>query len=124
MTRHRLALSAVLLTLLALVPAAQAQTWIGIQGDSLWNDDVNWDTGARPNSPTAFVSFPTVNTNFYNVFIQLSSVQAASLSFTNTSGNCNLTSATPLTLSSVLFINVGSGVTTTDTINLASIGSG
>ena len=123
MTRHRLAPSAILLALLALVPAAQAQTWTGSGEDGSWNDDLNWDTDDAPNSPAAVVIFP-VNPAFYNVNIQ-SSVQAASLTFTNIFfGNYNLTSSSGQTLSGVVSINVASGLTTTDTINLANIGSG
>jgi autotransporter-associated beta strand protein len=126
MTLHRLAPSAILLTLLALVSAAQAQTWIGAALDNSWNDDLNWDTDDAPNLPTAVVTFPVnpASNNVNNVNIQ-SSVQAASLTFTNIFfGNYNLTSSSGQTLSRVLSINVASGVTTTDTINLANIGSG
>ncbi len=121
--RHFIPL-AILVVLFVFSPAAPSQTWTGVNADQNWNDAGDWNPATVPNSATAAVTFPTLGTSIpYTVNIA-TSVQAQSLGFTNTSGNYTITSSSGQTLSGVTSITVGSGVTTTDTINLANIANG
>jgi fibronectin-binding autotransporter adhesin len=109
---------------IALVPAAPAQTWTGITASQSWNTSGNWNPGTVPNSATAVVTFPTLAGTFFGTANIASSVQAQSINFSNTTGNYSITSNSGQTLSGVTSITVGSGVTTTQTINLASAFAG
>ncbi len=120
---RRILPTATVVLVVALAPAAPAQSWNGSVSTN-WNTASNWTPNTIPNSATAAVTFPTLGTSIpYTVNIA-TSVQAQSLMFTNTSGNYNITSSSGQTLSGVTSITVGSGVTTTDTINLANIANG
>src|SRR5579871_5672491 len=100
------------LTALALIPAAPAQNWTGTTASGSWNTAGNWYNSQVPNSTTVAVTFGTLSGPFYGVNVT-GSVQVQSISFSNTSGNYDLTSGAnqKLTVSS---ITIGSGVTTTD----------
>jgi fibronectin-binding autotransporter adhesin len=108
------------LAALALAPAAPAQTWTGAAITGSWNTPGNWDSNPAPapNSPTAAVTFPSLNGPLFPGTVNIqTSVQAQSLTFSNTSGNYTITSSSGQTLSGVTGITVGSGVTATDTIS-------
>lgn len=108
----------------AIVSPAAAQTWTGVI-NSDWNTAGNWTPATIPNGGAVAVSFPTLSGGSPNYALNISgSVQAQSLTFSNTAGSYNLTSSTSQTLSGLTNINVVNGVTTADTINLASNSAG
>ena len=108
-----------LATALAISASAAAQTWVGPFNN--WNTPSNWSPAAVPNSPTAIVNF-TGNTPM-NPDIS-ASVSAQSLVFSNPTGSYTLTSDANISLNNVKSINVGSGVTGLETVNLAFISTG
>src|SRR5438132_1295635 len=90
------------LFVLAVAPAAPAQTWTNLTTSSSWNAPGNWNPATVPNSSTAVVTFPDLASPFSPGTVNIaSSVQAQSLSFTNTSGNYSITSSSAQTLSGV-----------------------
>ena len=110
---------------LAVAPTIYAQSWTGVDADQNWNQPGDWNPNTVPNSATAAALFLNQSGPFFFGVANIgTSVQCQSLTFSNTSGNYDITSSVGQTLSGVTSIMVGSGVTTTDTINLASVASG
>ena len=104
-------------------PALAQYTWNhASNGD--WNNPFNWAPLGigTPNSPTAAVTFGNAGVGAVNIS---ASVQAQSLTFSNTTGAYALTSTAGQILSGVTAINVGSSFTgLQQTINLANVSSG
>jgi T5SS/PEP-CTERM-associated repeat protein len=117
---HLLHLTVSAALVLAAATPARGQTWTGSTSTN-WNTAANWSPATVPNSATAAVNFTNVGIGTVNI---ASSVQTQSLTFNNTSGNYDITSGVAVTLSGVTSINVGSGVVTTDSINLTTGGGG
>jgi autotransporter-associated beta strand protein len=121
--RRRAAVATALILALAVVvvsPAAAQYTWRGGFGTS-WNNGFNWSPGGIPNSATATALFDGQSLGSITID---ASVQLQSLSFANPTGAYTLTSAAGKTLSGVTEIDIGSGVTGIQTVNLANVSSG
>jgi hypothetical protein len=112
--------------LVGLPSAAPAQfTWTNNFATNEWNRSDNWSpTTGFPNSTTATATFGNSGLTFGGTVTINPSVQTKSITFNNTTGSYTIGSAAGQTLSAVTDIVVGSGVTTTDTINLANVASG
>src|SRR5438105_8056568 len=113
--RSRYALAALLVVTAARAAPAQ-YTWTGVTATESWNTPGNWNANTVPNSATAVVVFPSLSGFFFGHVNITNSVQAQSLSFTNTSNSYNLTASGGQTLSGVTSIAIGSGVTATQSI--------
>ncbi len=121
MSRTRLSFAALLAALLAPAPPAAAQSWTGAVSTD-WNTDANWVSGSGyPNSATADVLFGASGVGPVNIS---TNVQARSLGFLNSTGNYTLTSTANRTLSGLTGITVAAQVTGTQTIDLATVGTG
>jgi autotransporter-associated beta strand protein len=105
-------------------PAAAQYTW-NPANTAGWNSGFNWAPFGIgvPNSPNATVTFGNTTVAGLSVSIS-SSVQAQSLTFTNTTGGYTLTSTPNQTLSALSAINVDAAVTDLQTINFANVSSG
>jgi autotransporter-associated beta strand protein len=114
----RLALGLLLALAFAAWPAA-AQTWVGPGTD--WNTGSNWSPAFVPNSSIAAASFTGSGLGTINLS---TSVETQSLSFSNSSGGYTLTSSAGVSMVALTTIVVGTGVTGTETINLANVSSG
>jgi autotransporter-associated beta strand protein len=120
---NRVFASALIAAIFIINSTARGQFWTGNVSTD-WNTAGNWSPATVPNSPTATVTFGFgASNNQPNIS---ASVQAQSLSFQIQSGGYTLTSSAspPQTLSSLTAINVGSSVTGTQAINLASLATG
>src|SRR4051794_15189176 len=119
-TIRQLTVSAYLSLLLS--ASATAQIWTDAGHDHSWNQPSNWNNLVIPGSSTADVIFPELlPSGLVNI---ASSVQSRSITFTNTAHPYTLTSSANKVLSALTNITVSSGVTATDTINLASVATG
>src|SRR3989440_13083429 len=114
-----LALVSLAAVLFVWVAPAAAQTWIGPGTD--WNSAANWFPAVIPNSGSATASFTGNGVGTVNIS---TSVQDLSLAFTNPSGAYTLTSNSGQTLSSLNTITIGTQVTGTETITLATVAAG
>jgi autotransporter-associated beta strand protein len=105
-------------------PAAAQYTW-NPANTAGWNSGFNWAPFGIgvPNSPNATVTFGNTTVAGLSVSIS-SSVQAQSLTFSNTTGGYTLTSTPNQTLSALSGINVDAAVTGLQTINLANVSTG
>jgi autotransporter-associated beta strand protein len=119
-SRQRWRPAVVALVLLAGYTSARAQTYVGPGLD--WNTAANWGPATVPNSSSAAVSFAgAVAAGPVNIS---SSVQAQSITFSNTVGGYTITSGAGQTLSGISSISLTSAVTGTEIINLANVATG
>lgn len=119
-TIRQLALSAYVLLLLS--AGVAAQTWTDSGQTHTWNSSINWNPFVISNSTTANVIFPELSqSGLVNIS---SSVQTKTIRFGNIAHTYTLTSSANQILSGPTDITVGSGVTATDTINMANVATG
>jgi autotransporter-associated beta strand protein len=95
-----------------------AQTWVGPGTD--WNSPTNWSPATVPNSPSAIANFTGAALGPVNLS---NSAQVQSMSFSNPMGGYTIGRTASVSLR-VNAINVGSGVTGNQTIDLPFLSSG